>query len=213
MNDPFSTSPSDQGFSLGPDMRDARDELDQTGESLIAFRDNMRSTTQIGRQFGSAIGNAFEGLAFKGRGLGDTIRTLGMSLSRMAFSAAVKPLEQAFASGFTNLLSGGGIGGVPLSGVAQASAGVQLFAKGGVIASPVAFPLGQGSGIAGERGAEAIMPLARGPDGRLGVAASSHAGLSVTFNVTTPDADSFRRSETQLSAMLARAVGNGQRNL
>ena len=29
----------------------------------------------------------------------------------------------------------------------------------------------------------------------------------------TPDADSFRRSETQLAALLARAVAHGQRNL
>jgi phage-related minor tail protein len=83
-----------------------------------------------------------------------------------------------------------------------------------VIASPIAFPLGGGRvGIAGERGAEAILPLARGADGRLGVRAEGSAGISVTFNVSTPDADSFRRSETQIAAMLARAVAQGQRNL
>jgi hypothetical protein len=37
--------------------------------------------------------------------------------------------------------------------------------------------------------------------------------VQITLNVTTPDADSFRRSETQLGAMLARAVSMGQRNL
>ena len=88
------------------------------------------------------------------------------------------------------------------------------FAQGGVIASPISFPLGGNRiGIAGERGAEAILPLARGPDGSLGVRADTSGGVNVTFNVTTPDADSFRRSETQVAAMLARAVGQGQRNL
>ena len=88
------------------------------------------------------------------------------------------------------------------------------FAQGGVIASPITFPLGGNRlGLAGERGAEAILPLARGPDGRLGVRAGGGGGMHVTFNVTTPDADSFRRSETQLAALLARAVGQGQRNL
>jgi phage-related minor tail protein len=88
------------------------------------------------------------------------------------------------------------------------------FAQGGIIASPITFPLaGNRVGIAGERGPEAILPLARGPDGRLGVRAGGGGDMHITFNVTTPDADSFRRSETQVAALLARAVALGQRNL
>ena len=80
--------------------------------------------------------------------------------------------------------------------------------------SPIAFPLkGGATGIAGERGAEAIMPLSRGPDGRLGVKSDGGGrNISVTFNVSTPDAESFRRTETQLAAMLGRVVASGQRN-
>ncbi|MEO1651078.1 MAG: phage tail tape measure protein, partial [Pseudomonadota bacterium] len=83
-------------------------------------------------------------------------------------------------------------------------------------AAPTLFPMANGrSGLMGEAGAEAIMPLARGPDGRLGVRSDGGSGrpVSVTFNVMSPDADSFRRSETQVGAMLARAVASGQRNL
>jgi phage-related minor tail protein len=89
------------------------------------------------------------------------------------------------------------------------------FAAGGVIASPITFPLAGGRlGIAGEAGAEAIMPLTRGTAGRLGVRAQGGTNaINVTFNVSTPDAESFRKSETQLAAMLARTVGRGQRNL
>jgi phage-related minor tail protein len=59
------------------------------------------------------------------------------------------------------------------------------------------------------------MPLARGPDGRLGVrAAGAGAGpVQVTVNIATPDAESFRRSEAQVAAALARAVARGQRGL
>jgi len=85
------------------------------------------------------------------------------------------------------------------------------FAKGGVISAPSYFPLGQGLGLAGEAGPEAIMPLQRGPDGRLGVAGGGSA-INVTFNVTASDARSFVASEAEVSAMLLRAVRRGTRS-
>lgn len=39
------------------------------------------------------------------------------------------------------------------------------------------------------------------------------APVNVTFNVQTPDAQSFRQSQGQIAAMLSRTVGSGQRNL
>ena len=56
------------------------------------------------------------------------------------------------------------------------------------------------------------MPLARGPDGRLGVAAQGGA-TQVTIQIATPDADSFRRSESYVTGQIARAVARGQRGL
>lgn len=66
----------------------------------------------------------------------------------------------------------------------------------------------------GERGAEAIMPLARGPDGRLGVAMQGRQNpVAVTVNIVAQDIDGFRRSEAQITGALARAVARGHRNL
>ena len=66
----------------------------------------------------------------------------------------------------------------------------------------------------GEAGPEAILPLARGSDGRLGVRAGGGQGaVNVTFHVATRDAESFRRAEAELTAMLARAVGRGRRGM
>ncbi len=57
------------------------------------------------------------------------------------------------------------------------------------------------------------MPLARGPDGRLGVQGGGGRPVTVQVTIATPDAESFRRSEAQVSAALARAVARGQRGL
>ena len=67
----------------------------------------------------------------------------------------------------------------------------------------------------GEAGAEAVLPLSRGPDGKLGVAGGNGGGapVNIVFNVNATDTASFKRSQSQISAMLARAVSRGHRNL
>jgi phage-related minor tail protein len=206
MNDPFSST-ADSG------------DMNVTVKTDFAgFRTEMLEATRLGKQFSSSLATAFDGLVLKGRGLTDVVRTLGQALSQAALKAAFKPLEDAIGSGLSSLVAGGLSGGVGFGfahgGVFQSGVPVP-FARGGVIASPISFPLGGGQhGIAGERGAEAIMPLARGPDGRLGVvSAGGGGGVQVNVSIATPDVEGFQRAESQISAALARAVARGQRNL
>ena len=177
------------------------------------LQDQLKNVQLSGKQLSSALSTAFDGLAIKGKSLNDVFSTLALSLSKMTLQAAFKPLQDGLSGAISGLLSGGGQA-FANGGVFQGGMPVP-FASGGVIQSPIAFPLGGGqTGIAGERGAEAIVPLARGTDGRLGIAQSGGgSGMNVTFNVQATDADSFARSETQLAAMLSRAVALGQRNL
>jgi phage-related minor tail protein len=176
----------------------------------------LQDVANQGVQLGHSLSKAFDSLIVKGQSFSDVLRSLALNLSKLALSSAFKPLEQSLNQGLSGIFNGGA-GGIPFAkgGVTQGGMPVP-FAAGGVISSPISFPLANGrTGIAGERGPEAIMPLTRGSDGRLGVATSGSGGggVNVTFNVSTPDADSFKRSEAQLSALLSRAVSQGQRNL
>jgi len=65
----------------------------------------------------------------------------------------------------------------------------------------------------GEAGPEAIMPLARGADGRLGVQTSGGSrAVTVVMNITTPDVQGFQRSQAQIAAQAQRMLSRGQRN-
>jgi phage-related minor tail protein len=190
------------------------DDIEVTGggedlaESMRGIDTRTRGLTGSANGFARAITSAFAQGATGAKSFDSTLKSLGLRLSTLSLNLALKPLTSALGSGLEKVFSG-------LSGsLSGSSASAQPFAKGGVIASPSFFPLGgRGLGLAGEAGPEAIMPLARGPDGRLGVAASGAAAPSVTVNIATPDADSFRRSETYLTGLIARAVARGQRGL
>lgn len=183
------------------------------------LQNGLTQATNSGKQFQQSLTTALDGIVLQGKSLGDVFSTLALQISKITLNAAFQPLTQGLSNGLNGLLTGAlsGFSG-PNFGFANGgvfSSGVPVpFAAGGVITSPIAFPLGGGStGIAGERGAEAIMPLVRGSDGRLGVAGGGSSGPNITFNVQANDVDSFQRSQTQIAAMLSRAVSLGQRNL
>lgn len=147
-----------------------------------------------------SISSAFRGALMDGKSFRSVLNGIARSFADIALKAAFKPVESLI----------GGLVGNLFSAANPALSGVTPFAKGGVIASPSYFPLGSGLGLTGEAGPEAIMPLARGSDGRLGVAGGGGA-VNVTFNVTASDARSFVASEAEVSAMLLRAVRRGTR--
>lgn len=184
--------------------------------NLRSLRSLTQSLSKTADMFGKSITSAFAKGIVEGKRFEDVLRSVGKSMTESLLKSALKPLQSGVSSllstGVTSLMSM--ISGTNLS-KAAARVPVMPFAEGGVITSPAYFPLGRGLGLMGERGAEAIMPLTRGAEGKLGVRAGGEARrpFNVTVQVSTPDADSFRRSEAQVSAAIARAVARGSRAL
>ncbi|WP_137135311.1 phage tail tape measure protein [Rhizobium sp. FKY42] len=181
------------------------DDALSTSEALSRSMQDLQARSQ---SFGSALSSALQGATLNGKGLDNVLRGLGRRLSDIALSAALKPLENAMS----------GIAGSLLGSLGSGGAGkVTPFADGGVVRSPSFFSMGgNATGLMGEAGAEAILPLKRGADGALGVAmsgGSSGGSGQIVFNVTATDAASFKRSEGQITAMLARSVARGRRGV
>ncbi len=165
-----------------------------------------KQTDDLSRSITSAFASGIAG----GKRFESVLKDIGLRMSEVGLKMAMKPVENAISGLLGNLSDqtgpsdGGGLGDMLGS--------LLKFEKGGVVGAPTYFPAGGGLGLMGEAGPEAILPLARGPDGALGVRTGGGGGGGVTVNISTPDADSFRRSEAQVSAALARAVARGRRS-
>lgn len=176
---------------------------------MSGFQAALENLQTLSAGFGAQLTAGFKSAIVSGKDLDDVLRQMALNIAGMALNKGLQPLTGLFNSLFSGML--GGItpfaaGGVP--------GHVVPFAAGGVVSSPSFFPTAGGLGLMGEAGPEAIMPLQRGADGRLGVAASGGgAATTIVFNVTAQDAASFRKSEAQITGMLARAVRRGARTL
>lgn len=188
------------------------------------MRNLMKDMRKSSEDFGRSITSAFARGVVEGKRFEDVLKNIGRALAETALKAALKPVELALSQGFESVFGRmfaswqpfptAGAGQGFAQGGVFAQGRVRAFAEGGVVASPTYFGLAGGMGLMGERGAEAILPLSRGPDGKLGVRnAGGGRPVSVTVNVATPDAESFRRSEAQVAAAIARAVARGRRAL
>lgn len=188
------------------------DDIDEALAGAEELRDVLDDLEARSRSFGTALTSALKGAVLDGDSLVEVLQDIAYRFSAISLDVGLKPLETSVASlvsSSSNALSGAfgfSHGGVPDR--------VQAFASGGIVSQPTYFPMPGGVGLMGEAGSEAIMPLKRGSDGRLGVAAGeSGQPVQVIFNVQATDAQSFRKSEGQINAMLTRAVGRGRRGV
>jgi phage-related minor tail protein len=206
----------------GLDDQIAALEANLGGASAIAaaFNAEMQrlqaTTSDAGRQVATLTGGisrglqkAFDGLIFDGMKLSDALKTVARSMVDAAYAAAIRPVTNhlgGLLAGAVNAV----VGGIApfQDGGAFVQGRVMPFAKGGVVATPTTFPMRGGTGLMGEAGPEAILPLSRGPGGRLGVemAGGAARAVNVTMNITTPDVQGFRRSQGQVAGEVQRAL-------
>lgn len=195
-----------------------------TGDMLAAFDGELqrlrRSLQTSGGDFetfekgmSKGLKKAVDGLVQDGDSLSEAVRTVFKSVMDAAYDAAVTPVTDHFASLIARGVGGLFSGLMPFAdGAGFAQGRVMPFANGGIVSQATAFPMRGGMGVMGEAGPEAIMPLARGADGKLGVRGAGGRPVQVVMNIQTSDVEGFRRSQGQIAAQMSRAIARGQRN-
>lgn len=162
--------------------------------SLDVIGGNFTSFKDLAKGILSDINQQLLKMAFKDLGIGSEGGMLGGLMNSLG----------GLFGGSGGGASGGGFGSL-LSGAASMFGGFGgFFAKGGTL-KPGQF------GVVGERGPElafaGAQPMQIMPNG------GGAAPVNVTMNIQTPNAQSFRQSQNQIAADMARSIERARRNL
>ncbi len=179
----------EQALTLGADMATLKEKFGELSGETAKFASSLQRD----------LSGAIKSLVVEGSSARDVLKSMALSIADKSFDASLKPVTSMAADGIGMLVQG------------AFGAPVTAHAKGGVVNSPTRFPMSNGVGLMGEAGAEAIMPLARDAQGRLGVSGQSGGNVTVNVNVSTNDAASFQKSQTQILAQLRRAIASEKR--
>ena len=177
--------------------------------------------TNIGERLITGIdsmGDAFADLVVDGKA---SFAELTVSILKDIQKMIIKALFFKAIMGVKNFLGfkDGGVvsGGNEIQNVTAVAAKGQVLAQnkivpyayGGIVSRPTIFPMANGAGLMGEAGPEAIMPLRRNKQGKLGVetsGATSNNVVNVSVNASGTSAQGNNVKANQLGKMIGSAI-------
>ena len=210
------------GEALGKLDEKAADVLFGAGDSLKVVSDqgsrDIERLTQAFEGFGRRASDTFAEFVTGGKAsFSDLIQSIIKDLiSLAAYKAIFAPIFGAL-GGFFGGAGGKGFFAGSANGNVFGPQGLVPFAKGGLVTQPTIFPFANGIGLMGEAGTEAIMPLKRGADGKLGVAASGGGGVVInqyqTFQAGVDPAQIMPLLQANNAQLLAQIQRNKARGM
>ena len=166
-----------------------------------------KSAFDLAKQTEEAFVNAFKGMEdalvkFVQTGklnFSDLARSIIADITRMFVRfAIVQPLFHGITGGRFKNANGN---------VIDAGNTIKQYARGGIVNKPTLFPMANGMGLMGEAGPEAIMPLKRGANGKLGVQSSGGVGnIVVNVDASGSSVEGDSAQSEQFGRALAAAI-------
>ena len=157
--------------------------------------------TSIANNFGDAFMSIVDGTKTAKEAFKDMARAIIKDLFRIL---VVEQMVKSIKSFISPSISAAEANG----GAWQGGSKIQAYANGGVVGGPTYFPMAGGkTGLMGEAGPEAIMPLKRGANGKLGVqadgASQGNVVVNQSFNFQANGDDSVKKLIAQAAPQIA----------
>jgi len=180
-------------------LDDAADALTEYGKKLDQIR------LQVSGEFAGTMIDAFrevaDGTKTVGQAFGDMAeQIIRQILDLLIYQPLLQALTNALLPGMGSSVFGAATqalaGPKPLPGVPAGGSvrGSYKFANGGIVNSPTMFGMSGGrTGLMGEAGPEAILPLKRGAGGKLGVEGGGNVTVNQNFNFAANGDESVKR--------------------
>lgn len=190
-----------------------REAIAETNRLADALRNNGKAAqdaSNLGRDLGLTFTSAFEAAIGGSKSFRDILKGLESDLLKLGTRELItEPLFESIRGLLGGMMGGGGGEGGGFGSIVSSIAGA-LFGGGSLPGRALGGPVAAGMGyMVGEKGPELFLPRQSGsivPNGALG-------GGTVVFNVSTPDANSFRASQGQMLAQAQQQIARaGRRN-
>ena len=181
-------------------------------ERQVALEETAAQQQQLADLIGNSMEKSMMGIVDGTMSVKDAFKSMAADVIKELYRVLVVQKVVAAAKGFFGFADGGAF-----SGGSQ----VQAYANGGVVNGPTTFGMSGGkTGLMGEAGPEAIMPLKRGSNGKLGVQMEGGGGgdnivVHQNFNFQSNGDDSIKKliaqAAPQISAMTKSSLLNDRR--
>lgn len=176
-------------------------------ELTKVFEEQRQAQKDLADTIANSMGDALTSIVDGTKSVKDAFKDMARAIIAELYQIyVVKQITGMISSAIMGPAAAGGYFG-PAGGVGGGSGATIAYADGGVVGSPTTFPMSAGrTGLMGEAGPEAIMPLKRGKDGKLGVQAEGGAGdviIHQNFNFTANGDESVKKIIAQQAPAIA----------
>lgn len=177
----------------------------------------------IAQTIGGGMASAFDALIAGSEGFGDSLRKIASGVLKdiakqllqiYVINTAISAISNIFGPKTGGFLPGVKFNASIFSGPSLLNAngnvygmnGIVPFAQGGIVTRPTMFPFAKGVGLMGEAGPEAIIPLKRGSDGKLGVSGGGTTNVVVNVDAKGSNVQGDNTQGAALGRVISQAV-------